>query len=141
MLDSGLSKEQMLRAQHRIAQQIVFEVAARKVVLVGAVTVYRQAEARCIRDAAAAEQHAAADAAAFAAADACWECRHDQQTRCSGGNHQAHYSQLVSIMANELLRLSRVKLSIISLGFCIICISDACTSCLPFIPVLTRLPT
>ncbi len=76
MLDSGLSKEQMLRAQHRIAQQIVFEVAARKVVLVGAVTVYRQAEARCIRDAAAAEQHAAADAAAFAAADACWECRH-----------------------------------------------------------------
>ena len=54
---------------------------------------------------------------------------------------RAKYSQLASKPANELLRSSRVKLSIISLGFCIIGISDECTSSLPFIPVLTCLPT
>jgi hypothetical protein len=35
-------------------------------------------------------------------------------------NQRASYSQLVSKMANEILRSSRVKLSMIYLGFCII---------------------
>jgi hypothetical protein len=70
------------------------------------------------------------------------QCSRQRQTHTMylqiTSNHRAKYNRLAKKMANEFLRSSRVKLSIISLGLCIICISDASTSSLPSLLVYQR---